>query len=241
MKFYTQTFYGNGAQPHYDGFANVLRATSGDKVKIIRIEDEDLDMNAAAKLHGTYFQNARKTRHHAELIERHADGECVALLDADMFVLRSIDPELQIALGDCDIAITYRSAHSMYVFNSGLFVTRVSSLTRALHAAWVECCNAFLAEPKLYHKYSRNYGGINQSSLACVLERPEFRDIKIARLATLEWNAIAADHASAEKNQCTRIVHVLGPLRRDVLSSRPKTSLGKIWCAAHADCIHNFC
>lgn len=240
IKFYTHVLEHNGANPRYDVFARVLRYSSGDVVTVRNITCDDRDLKNSCKLHGTYFQNTRKTIHHEDLIARHDDGEYVALLDADMFVLRAIHPELLEAVRGADIAITYRGPHDKFKFNSGLFVTRVSSLTRRLHAEWVATCKRFLANPREYRRYAHTYGGINQSSLACVLEQSEFKAINIAKLSTLEWNAIVSDHASAVDN--ARIVHILGPLRREILSSKRTSTLSKLWEAQYDGYrVHNCC
>src|SRR5690606_29936439 len=83
LKFYTQVFADAGTP--YFRMAEILQRSGkahGVDITINVIHDTDEELEG--KLHGTYYQNCRKTKHHNELIQRHQDGDVVVLLDADM-------------------------------------------------------------------------------------------------------------------------------------------------------------
>lgn len=216
IKYYTQVFADAG--PQYARMAKILQRSAlchGVSVTINVIQDTDEELEG--KLYGTYYQNCRKAKHHNDLIQRHADGDTVVLLDADMLVLQPLTAQLLEGLGDNDIGLTYRPAHHRFIFNSGFVATRVSSLTKQLHQAWTDRATAMVREPKLYHRYKQRYGGLNQASLGSLLEEPEWEHVTIAGLTTGEWNAVPLEHPlAAEKS---RVVHLLGVLRKYCLGN----------------------
>lgn len=241
MKFYTQVF--SDASSHYAAMAQVLAASAaehGSTVSINHIFDDDKELKGA--LRGTYYQNCRKTKHHAELICGQNDGDVIVLMDADMLVLRAMEPALIDQLAWHDIGITYRPPGHAFKINTGLVVTRVSPLTRRFHLAWAERCAQMVQEPRLYRQFASQYGGVNQSSFASTLL--DFPELLVAPLTTGEWNAVAGEHFTALSSH-SRVVHILGPLRRLCLSPKPMAgnpvlkSLERIW-RQYAGRIHNF-
>jgi hypothetical protein len=211
IRFYTQVFSDAGVQ--YSRMAKVLQRSAkahGVDVTINYISDSDTELRGS--LHGTYYQNCRKTKHHAELIDRQDTGDIVALLDADMLVLKPLLPDLEELMAGRDLAITYRPPHHRFLLNSGMVATRVNPLTRQLHWNWAKRAAKMMQEPKLYRQYASRYGGINQSALGSLLEEEEWNCLKLLGLTTLEWNATVLEHSqSLEKS---RIVHLLGALRK---------------------------
>lgn len=240
LKFYTQVFADAGTR--YFRMAEVLQRSAkvhGVDVTINTIKDTDEELEG--KLHGSYYQNCRKTKHHANLIASHADGDVVVLLDADMLVLRPLAVELLEALGDKDIAITYRPASHPFMLNSGFIATRVSGLTKQLHQAWSQRAAEMVQEPRLYHRFRHRYGGVNQSALGSLLEEAEWEHVDIAGLSTLEWNAVMLEHHAAVER--SRVVHLLGSLRKYCLGNSCPLShqlypLVQIW-NSYADSFDN--
>lgn len=239
MNFYTQVFADAGVQ--YAQMALVLSASAyehGTMICIRNIHDTDKELHG--NLRGTYYQNCRKTKHHAELIGQHKDGDVVVLMDADMLVLRALEPALLDSLGSCDIGITHRPPGHGFKINTGLVVTRVSNLTRRFHLAWAERAAQMVQEPRLYRQFASQYGGVNQSAFASV--RADFPELQVAELTTGEWNAVAQEHFTAMAN--ARVVHILGQLRRLCLSPKPihgdpaLKAIERVW-RQYASCVHN--
>lgn len=217
IHFYTQVF--SDAGPQYDRMAKALWSSAeahGVNLKINYIPGADAELQG--KLHGTYYQNCRKTKHHYELVRQHDTGDIVVLLDADMLVLKPLLPDLEKLMVNKDLAITYRPPSHKFVFNSGFIATRVSPMTRLLHCAWAQQAAAMIQDPRLYRKYASRYGGVNQSALGSLIDVPnsDWAHIRIAELTTLEWNATVLEHPHALK--ASRIVHLLGNLRRYCLN-----------------------
>lgn len=167
-----------------------------------------------------YIQNARKTKHHSDLVQAARDGDTICFLDSDMLVLGDLSPLSEIAQ-EHDICITYHSRPTKFAFNSGLVVVRVSPATRELYQQWVETALRFMMTPNEHNKYRPRYGGINQCSLQHLISG-EFSRLSIGKLETKIWNACGADHPFSIFEDRARVIHLLAALRTVIGRMPPK-------------------
>ncbi len=220
------------SHPMYMKMAKVLAASMAavsPSVPFVlnEIRDDDADLGRG-RMH-TYRQNTRKTRHFADIVNNSTNGAELLLLDCDMLCIRDAG---DLALGEHDLAITYRNQSSnRYLFNSGVVALRVSEATKDLCTAWDEVAQWLLKNEHEHAKLRKTYGGINQSSLGYLLERRT--DINVLKLSTREWNALPSNYPTCLDE--THFIHIMGSLRRLVTGTfscrgeSPQHRIARVW------------
>lgn len=163
----------------------------------------------------SHIANTHKLAAWARLVAEAPDGARVALLDADMLILRSLDPVWDLAF---DVAYTVRRAAKLPL-NAGVMFVRVSPDTRAFLRAWATENERLLWHPTEHRIWRKKYGGINQASLGLLLERGD-HGLQFATLPCLEWNCEDTTW-SAFDPAVTRILHIKSALRRTVFGLAP--------------------
>lgn len=199
----------------YKRMAKVLAASVNEHCgegmfTLIRVHDRDKDIWDKGRGRITnYTQNTRKTRWQRKVVEAAPDGELICFLDADMLVLQPLN---EIEQFNFDLALTYAVTGNVYKFNTGTTFVRISDKMRDFYRDWEARAIKFLCTPQAHAKYSKEYGGINQSSLASLLD--ERKDIQIFELQTHRWNALNTTHSTAMEQ--ANVVHIIGDLRRSL-------------------------
>lgn len=199
--------------------AHSMRENSlGTPLVIHEISETDADICEIGQKHERqpwFIANTRKTRHLTRLVRDAAEGELLLLLDIDTMVIGDVGV---IEQGESfDLALT-TGRENRYKLNTGVVFIRATCETKQLCAAWELRAMEMLADKALHDKWRPKWGGINQSSLASLIEQPGWlHGIRLRWLQTREWNAISADHRHAIRRgdeRRAKIVHLLGALRR---------------------------
>lgn len=187
--------------------------------------DRHIEMGPRAPLRGgtgvaLHIANTHKLTHWCARIEAAADGDRVLLIDADTFILRSLD---EVWHAPFDLAYTTRPHH--VPFNLGVIFVRVSARTRAFFDAWRDE-NARIFQPgNAQQVWRTRFGGVNQAAFGALLESGRLADLTLHKLPCLEWNCETSQWAAFDP-AVTRIVHVNGALRRQIFHrERPTAEL----------------
>lgn len=205
----------------YERLARVLAHTAethcpGWEIRIHRI---DPDIPAPCTGNPSHAWNTSKLDWWNDVIQSSPDGARVVLLDADMMLLRSLDPIWDHAF---DLAYTIRDPQtSRLPLNGGLVAVRVSPATRAAMATWQQVNRLMCQEGTDHAEFHRKYAGMNQASFGALLDRGQLSDLSVAQLPCQEWNC--CEWLNFREN--TRVVHVKSRLRRAVFGMVPKEVL----------------
>lgn len=157
------------------------------------------------------------------------NGERILLVDADTFVVQSLDPLWDVPF---DIAYTTREA-ARYPLNAGVIAVRVSTAVRRWMEGWLAHDAAFLRDVDDATPWRATYGGQNQASLGATLESGMAEDLglRIAPLTCREWNCEDTCWKTFDP-AVTRLVHVKSALRMDafnMLRSPHSHRLAALW------------
>lgn len=146
------------------------------------------------------------------------DGDRIALLDADMMVLRPLDCVWD---HEFDVAYTTKPVVRLPI-NGGVVFVRVNDRSRAFMRQWLEINTRLYHDPSEHKQWRAAFGGMNQAALGCLLNTPcEYEAHSYAALLELpcaEWNACNEDLWS--KHSMARVVHIKSNLRRSVFRGR---------------------
>lgn len=162
----------------------------------------------------TFIDNSYKLRYWAEMISRAKDGTKLALIDADMVVLR---PLADAFTEPFDIAITRRTA-SFMPYNGGAVFVRASKAARVFFNEWSKVDQKMLDDVQFHTQWRRKYYGINQAALGFMLTERAWLPASIAELPCKIWNACNEDWAVVGNH--TRILHIKNDLRHHCLKTR---------------------
>ncbi len=179
--------------------------------------------------------NTQKLDEWDAAVQRAAPGDRLLLLDADMAILRPLDPAWE---ADFDLAYTVKPKESRMPFNAGAIFVRVSPATRTFIAAWAAENRKMFDDPAHHQVWRPCYGGLNQAALGALLHRGGHKGLNVRRLACLEWNC-EDEHWGQFDPKVTRVLHVKGELQRAVFarcSTSPETKpLVALWRSLEAD------
>lgn len=216
-----------GENPRYLRMARVLDYTAalhcaGWDRQVRRIEPPpitDAHMAAAA----SHVYNTQKMESWYQAVMAAADGDRLALLDADMMIVRPLDD-----VWDLPFDYAYTTKDSRFPFNSGVMFLRVSPKVRAFVQAWRDENRRMLREYDFHMPWRKKYGGINQASLGYALDSGLAADLTIARLPCPEWNCEDTSWRTFDP-AVTRIVHIKSQLRLAIFQDgRPPEKSGPI-------------
>lgn len=229
------SYFGDGAAGQWPRLARVLAYTAAQhcphwarQIDAIR----PTPMTSAIG-HASHVANTQKMIHWGEAVAASAEGDRLALLDADLMILRPLDP-----IWDLPFDVAYTVKDSRFPFNSGVVFVRSSPAARRFVAAWLAENIRMLGDGAAHAGWRRKYGGINQASLGYVLEHNLAAEVAILPIPCLEWNC--EDHSWRAYNpSVTRIVHVKSRLRMSVFRLMPTDpalrGLVKRWHALEAE------
>lgn len=201
----------------YDRLARVLARSvevnsPGTPLELHYIELADPELEGVGRnIKATIIDNARKTKHHCQIVQDTPDGELICLLDCDTMVLGDLS---EMDRDGFDFAYTMRPEGSRYPINSGVVFVRVSHITKAFYRDWYANVQVLLNDPGQLAHWKPRYGGINQCGLAATLR--EYRDIlTTAELPCPIWNC--ENESWKHFGEFTKVVHLVPPLRQAVL------------------------
>lgn len=164
-----------------------------------------------------FESNTRKLEQWSGWVDAAADGARVLLVDADMLVLRPLDPVWDDET--FDVAYSVRPAGARYPLNGGVVAVRVGPAARAFFRAWVAENARMFADRRYHDRWRAQFGGINQAALGALLECLD-TDVRVATLPCLEWNCEDACWPAFDP-AVTRILHIKSDLRQACLFPGP--------------------
>lgn len=195
----------------------------------VRIEEHGAKNIAGDRLTSQDMANTQKLRWWAAQVLNAADGARLLLCDTDVFVTGSLTPVWDHPF---DVAYTVRANHRI-PFNAGVVFVRVNDASRWFIGNWAAENERLAGSHERRRQLRPRFVGINQSALGLVLDQPS--PAKVAALPCLEWNCEDSSWDLFDPG-VTKIVHVKGALRRDVLAgraSRPGLErLVRLWAEA---------
>jgi hypothetical protein len=153
--------------------------------------------------------NTQKLDEWARVVNAAADGDHLALLDADTMIVNPLEAVWD---GAFDLAYTVRPPASPYPINAGVVFVRVGPGTRAFMTRWRDENRRMLRDRDHHAKWRKRYGGINQAALGCLLEQGG-HDLALAPLPCQAWNCEDASWEAFDV-ATTRIVHIKSGFRR---------------------------
>lgn len=177
------------------------------------IEDGDEDIVNTGR-EQTYRDNARKTRHHNQIVQQAKDGQLLCLMDCDTVVLGELS---EVASREFDLAYTVRPNKSRFVFNSGVVFVRVSDRVRQFYRQWDCRVGELLPSMK---RMSPKFGGINQTGLGYMLETDHGLNMGILDCQTWNYENTCLDKFLPLDN--TKVVHFPGSGMKGYLNSRKR-------------------
>lgn len=178
--------------------------------------------------HEAWVDNARKTKHHCNIVQNAKNGDEICLIDCDTFILHDLS---EIQNYDFDIMLTSRRGMSRYPFNSGVVFVRVNEKTKEWYRQWYKNVKELMVDKKLMNKFHRAYGGINQSALGMLLRSDHY--LKVKNVPCWIWNCASDVHGYFDIRK-TKVVHVNGQLRHVLVHNASQGSevvmkLASIW------------
>lgn len=203
----------------YDRLARVLAHTAAVHCPgwDVRIERISPDLPAPCTGNPSHAWNTSKLDWWNAVVQSCEDGDRVVLMDADMVIVRPLDPVWDRPF---DLAYTVRrKSESSLPFNGGFVALRVSERTKAVMQRWQMVNDLMCREGTDHAAYHRKYAGMNQSSFGCLLETGAFDGIQVAELSCQEWNC--CEWGGFKDN--TRVLHIKSRLRRAVFQCAPPT------------------
>ena len=163
--------------------------------------------------------NVQKIADWCDVVVAAPDGDCIALLDTDPFIVNPLDPVWKIPF---DVAYTARPNSCVMPINAGVVFVRVSPQTREFFLLWRDENIRMLADGDYHEFWMRRYGGINQAALGAVIHRKPV--VHMVDLPCVEWNCEDTTWSEFDDAR-TRIVHVKSGLRRAIFNLSPATDV----------------
>lgn len=134
-------------------------------------------------------------------------------LDADTYVRQDLAPIWQY---DFDVAYTVRPGHRPVI--GGVLFVRPTERTRFFFLRWIARAASLLMRPGEIGNEMHMWGGLNQSCLNA-LTRGTVADVNILAVPAAIWNS--CDETWHRFGPETRIVHLKGELRQEIMSGGP--------------------
>lgn len=196
--------------------AAVLEMTAAEhcpgwQVSVQRVEPTPLVSALGVPSHA---RNTEKMAEWHRIVMASADGDRVLLLDADTFIVRSLDD-----VWDLPFDLAYTTKPSRFPFNSGVVFLRISDRVKGFVDDW-HAENQRMLQDRNYHQpWRTKYGGINQAALGAILNRNGLHGLHVLTLPCREWNCEDSSWWTTTPADA-RIVHVKSALRKSIFHKR---------------------
>lgn len=201
-------WFGGGQWPR---LARVLEQSAREQCPDWDIDVRAITPDAARSVLGirAFEANTSKLEYWRHAVCTAADGDRIALLDADTMVVQPLTPVWTYAF---DLAYTQRRHDGTLPLNAGVIFVRVSDRTRRFLTQWRDE-NRRMLRDRIYHApWRRKYGGMNQAAFGRLLEQTGPDALDVLPLPCLEWNCEDSSWAAFDP-RVTRIVHLKSALR----------------------------
>ena len=193
-------------------------------------------------LSSAFAYNSYKLAWWSQALQDAVDGERMLICDADLMVLRSLDPVWDIPF---DVAITTKRECSRIPLNGGVVFVRVNARSRAWFAEWLRWNTKLLGDARLHKRYRETYAGMNQAALGALIENGGGQLADIAELPCREWNCETASWPLFDPSKPPRIVHIKGALRRglmdptsaNALATPARRQIAAVWWALEKEAL----
>jgi len=208
--------FGPGPESRWLRLARVLAYTVRQHCPTWTLDLESLtprerDLSSPLGLQG-HVWNTHKLELWCETVRAAADGEQLALFDADLAILQPLET---IWDRPFDFAYTVKPKGARFPLNGGVVFLRVNDHTRGFMKAWRDLNRHYLEHYRDLEVWRHAYGGVNQTALGVLLHDDHSPYMKIERLPCLEWNC-EDEHWARFDAARTRIVHYKGDLHRAI-------------------------
>lgn len=148
------------------------------------------------------------------VVQRAAEGSRLLITDADMMVLRPLDPVWD---HEFDIALTEKRAVTRLPLNGGVVFLRVNARSRRWFKAWLDWNMRLIGDGALHRGYRARYCGMNQAALGALLENGGRDLAHVIELPCAEWNCESATWRFFDRAHPPRMVHLKSGLRRGLM------------------------
>jgi hypothetical protein len=202
-------FGGGGAGDQWPRMARVLAASATAHCPGWSIEVRSIvPGKVSGAITSSYAANTQKLDYWVSVVAAAPDGAEIVLLDADTMVMGPLD-----AVWDriFDLAYTRRAPSHPFPINAGVIFVRANARSRAFLTRWRDENRRMLTDHQRHHTWRKQYGGINQAALGCVLQAGGHA-AELLELPCNVWNC--EDSTWASFSDATRIVHLKSDLRR---------------------------
>lgn len=176
----------------------------------VLVEERSAENVAGDRLTSQEMANTLKLRWWTRQVLDAPDGARLLLCDTDVFITGSLDDVWDQPF---DVAYTAREGHRI-PFNAGVVFVMVSAAAQWFMSYWCAENERLARSHALRQRLRPRYAGINQSALGLTLDAAA--GVRLLALPCHEWNC--EDSSWERFGQETRIVHLKGALRRDVLA-----------------------
>lgn len=207
-------YFGIGAGNQWPRLARVLEFSARRQCPAWEIDVHAIaPAPCASGLHTpSHDHNTQKLDYWVDVATRAADGDRLALLDADTMIVRPLDAVWDASF---DLAYTLRARGCRLPLNAGVVFVRISDRSRAFLTAWRDENRRMLRDRLRHQAWRRTYGGMNQAALGCLLESGGASALTLRPLSCREWNCEDSCWSTFDP-AVTRIVHVKSGLRRAI-------------------------
>jgi hypothetical protein len=211
--------------------AAVLEFTARRHCPTWQVTVRPLEQPAASSARATFTANTYKLDHWRDLVAAAEDGDRLLLVDADVAILRPLDPVWDLPF---DVAYTIKPPSAGKPFNAGVVFVRVSDRSRGFLDRWAEENRRLYADADALRPLRRVYGGLNQSALGSILTTgvPSRLGLHLRALPCAEWNLEDSGWPTFDP-AVARVLHVKSALRLAVFGAGTSTAtlapLVRLW------------
>lgn len=222
MELHAVLFTGKSIACH-PRLAKVLAASAVNtphKLTIHYVDDDDEELWQICHRRRQWFDNARKAKHHWQIIEAAEEGSLLGMLDTDTMILGDLS---EIESCEFELAYTVRPPGPVKCpINTGVYFVRITPTLKAFYARWLEVVVRMLRDVDFHDfwKSKKSYGGIHQAALGYMLETSGEPSCSMLKLPCEKWNCVSGTWEKAEN---PLIVHIMSPLR--------EWCLGRSWAS----------
>jgi hypothetical protein len=192
----------------YETLLNVLKYSAKVNMPKAKFVDLRLDAPEVEEVPGykMLISNTYKLEKWIEEINKCKDGDYIALVDADMLILRDFSRVFNYRF---DVAYTYRTSGYLPL-NGGVIFVKVNDLSKDFFNKFYRINLHFLKNKKEHDKYRKIYAGMNQAAFGWMLEESN-HPAHVLALPCPIWNVCNEDWKNMDES--AYILHIKSKLR----------------------------